>query len=385
MIWVVFAGLSLLAVLILALSARTTVDGVVDEPDPARDILIDQLAEIDRDAARGIISEAEAATAKGEVKRRILSFERQTTPVVPLPGRTSRVGLLLALVFVPALAAGYYGVFGNPSISSVATADRQAALEERTRVIGLTDELKARLTTDPNGGPSEGWMLLGQTYMRLGFSKQAAEAFAVVAERPEADSSVFSMWAEALITAEQGVVTPVAEQAIDRAMALDPQNPAATYYRALALQQSGQSAAAYDMIIARLDAADGFYPWMESLVAQANRIGEGIGRDPISLARFAPMLNAPGPTQDDIAAAQDLSPEDRMAFIRSMVSGLAERLKEDPGDLDGWLRLGRAYVVLGDRDAALDAYQAAEPLVAPLPDTDPRKRTVAQALQDLAG
>ena len=385
MIWAIFAGLSLLAVLLLALSARTISDGIVDEPDPVRDILIDQLAEIDRDLGRGIISEAEAATAKGEVKRRILALERQQAPAVLAQRGTSRGGLLLALVFVPALAAGYYGVYGNPSISSVATADRQAALEERARIIRLTDELKARLTSDPNGGPSDGWMLLGQTYMRLGFTKQAADAYAVVAERPEADSAVFSMWAEALIATEQGVVTPLAEQAIDRAMALDPQNPAATYYRALALQQSGQSAAAHDMIIARLDAADGFYPWMETLVAQANRIGEGIGRDPISLARFAPMLNAPGPTEGDIAAAQELSPEDRMAFIRSMVSGLAERLKEEPGDLDGWLRLGRAYVVLGDRDAALDAYQAAEPLVAPLPDTDPRKRTVAQALQDLAG
>ena len=385
MIWAIFAGLSLLAVLLLALSARTISDGIVDEPDPVRDILIDQLAEIDRDLGRGIISEAEAATAKGEVKRRILALERQQAPAVLAQRGTSRAGLLLALVFVPALAAGYYGVYGNPSISSVATADRQAALEERTRIIRLTDELKTRLTSDPNGGPSDGWMLLGQTYMRLGFTKQAADAYAVVAERPEADSAVFSMWAEALIATEQGVVTPLAEQAIDRAMALDPQNPAATYYRALALQQSGQSAAAHDMIIARLDAADGFYPWMETLVAQANRIGEGIGRDPISLARFAPMLNAPGPTEGDIAAAQELSPEDRMAFIRSMVSGLAERLKEEPGDLDGWLRLGRAYVVLGDRDAALDAYQAAEPLVAPLPDTDPRKRTVAQALQDLAG
>lgn len=385
MIWAIFAGLSLLAVLLLALSARTISDGIVDEPDPVRDILIDQLAEIDRDLGRGIISEAEAATAKGEVKRRILALERQQAPAVLAQRGTSRGGLLLALVFVPALAAGYYGVYGNPSISSVATADRQAALEERTRIIRLTDELKTRLTSDPNGGPSDGWMLLGQTYMRLGFTKQAADAYAVVAERPEADSAVFSMWAEALIATEQGVVTPLAEQAIDRAMALDPQNPAATYYRALALQQSGQSAAAHDMIIARLDAADGFYPWMETLVAQANRIGEGIGRDPISLARFAPMLNAPGPTEGDIAAAQELSPEDRMAFIRSMVSGLAERLKEEPGDLDGWLRLGRAYVVLGDRDAALDAYQAAEPLVAPLPDTDPRKRTVAQALQDLAG
>lgn len=385
MIWVIFAALTLLAVMVLALAARAATEDAVDEPDPARVILIDQLAEIDRDAARGIISEAEAKTAQVEVKRRILALERQNRPVALAQGRTSRIGFLLALVFIPVLAAGYYATFGNPSISSVATADRQAALEERARIIGLAEELKSRLTASSNGGPSEGWMLLAQTYSRLGFSQQAADAYAIVAERPEADSAVFSMWAEALITSEQGVVTPVAEKAIDRAMELDPTNPAATYYRALALQQSGQSAAAHDLIVARLDAADQFYPWMESLVAQANRIGEGIGRAPISLARFAPALDAPGPSQEDIAAAQDMSAEERLAMVRSMVSGLADRLKDEPDDLDGWLRLGRAYVVLGDRDAALGAYQAAEPLVAPLPDTDPRKRTVAQALQDLAG
>jgi len=385
MIWVIFAALTLLAVSFLALAARTATDDVLDEPDPARVILIDQLAEIDRDVARGIISETEAKTAQVEVKHRILVLERQNAPPALAQGRTSRIGFLLALVFIPAVAAGYYGTYGNPSISSVATADRQATLEERARIIGLTEELKSRLTAASNGGPSEGWMLLAQTYSRLGFSQQAAEAYAVVAERPEADSAVFSMWAEALITSERGVVTPVAEQAIDRAMELDPLNPAATYYRALALQQSGKSAAAHDLIIARLDAADQFYPWMESLLAQANRIGEGIGRAPISLTRFAPALNAPGPSQDDIAAAQDMSPEERMAMVRSMVSGLADRLKDEPDDLDGWLRLGRAYVVLGDRDAALGAYQAAEPLVALLPDTDPRKQTVEQALQDLAG
>ena len=74
-----------------------------------------------------------------------------------------------------------------------------------------------------------------------------------------------------------------------------------------------------------------------------------------------------------------------MAFIRSMVSGLAERLEDEPDDLDGWLRLGRAYIVLGDTEAALQAYQSAKPLAAALPDTDARKHTVTQALDDLAG
>lgn len=385
MIWAIFAALSLLAVAFLALSTRAAKEQVMTEPNSARDILIDQLSEIDRDAERSLISDAEAKAARIEVKHRILALARRDGPKAQAQGWPSRAGLLLALVFVPVLAAGYYSAFGNPGISSVATAERQAALEERARVIDLTGQLKSRLTTDPNGGPSEGWMLLGQTYMRLGFYEDAADSFAVAAERPEAESSVFSMLAEALVAKEQGVVTPVAERAIERAMALDSMNPAATYFMALSLQQSGQSARAHDMIVERLDAADGFYPWMESLLVQANRIGEGIGRDPISLARFAPMLNQPGPTQDDIAAAGDMSVEDRMAFIRSMVSGLAERLKDEPDDLDGWLRLGRAYIVLGDTEAALQAYQSAKPLAAALPDTDARKHTVTQALDDLAG
>ena len=50
-----------------------------------------------------------------------------------------------------------------------------------------------------------------------------------------------------------------------------------------------------------------------------------------------------------------MKPEDRNAMIRGMVERLAERLKQDGSDLEGWLRLVRAYTVLGDRDRALAA------------------------------
>src|SRR5204863_10175048 len=63
----------------------------------------------------------------------------------------------------------------------------------------------------------------------------------------------------------------------------------------------------------------------------------------------------PGPSAEDVAAAQKLSPEDRTAMVRGMVERLAERLKQDGSDLDGWLRLVRAYTVMGDRDRALSA------------------------------
>jgi cytochrome c-type biogenesis protein CcmH len=50
-----------------------------------------------------------------------------------------------------------------------------------------------------------------------------------------------------------------------------------------------------------------------------------------------------------------MKPEDRDAMVRGMVDRLAARLKQDGSDLDGWLRLVRAYTVLGERDRALSA------------------------------
>jgi cytochrome c-type biogenesis protein CcmH len=68
-----------------------------------------------------------------------------------------------------------------------------------------------------------------------------------------------------------------------------------------------------------------------------------------------PAASAPGPTADDIAAAGKMAPEDRSAMVRGMVERLAERLQRDGSDIDGWLRLVRAYTVIGDRGKAISA------------------------------
>ena len=383
MIWSVFAVLALGAVGVLALSLRAkAAQGTQMDSTPA--IFADQLAELDRDVERGVVSGTDADAARIEIKKNILRHaqESQLEPLVSTRG--SRVGLMVALLFVPLAAAGYYTQFGNPGLSRIAVVEQKEAREERARIVGLAEQLKTRLETDANGGPSEGWMLLGQTYARLERYNDAANAFRVVSKRPEANSAVFSMLTEALVAQENGIMTPAAEAAIEEAATRDPSNPAVTYFRALALQQSGRSGAAHDLVLARLDAADGYYPWMESLVAQANRIGESIGREPISLRQFAPMLTGRGPSADDVAAAEEMSTEDRAAFIQSMVQGLADRLKDEPDDLDGWLQLGRAYSVLGNAEGAKYAYQNAETLAVDLPATDPRKSIASQSLEALS-
>jgi cytochrome c-type biogenesis protein CcmH len=60
-------------------------------------------------------------------------------------------------------------------------------------------------------------------------------------------------------------------------------------------------------------------------------------------------------SDDTIAAAKDMTEADRTSMIRGMVERLATRLKQNGDDVEGWLRLVRAYMVLGDRDMARQA------------------------------
>jgi len=152
----------------------------------------------------------------------------------------------------------------------------------------------------------------------------------------------------------------------------------------MAMAQKGEEPSAHALLLSHLEAADGFAPWMEAFVAQANQIAQTLGRDPISLADYAPIANGvAGPTADDVAAAGEMSADDRGAFIRSMVERLAARLEEDPEDLDGWLRLANAYRVLGEQPQAVTAYERASTLLSDLAPGDPRHQVVRQALTEL--
>ena len=383
MIWAFFILLGLAAVILMSMPLLRYKGSMVTSSQATPAILLDQLGEIARDLERGIISEAEAKAAEREIKRRILQESRKAKVASSRTTKEGRTTLLFSILFVPALAVGYYAYMGSPEISGIAYTERTAERGEAAKIAELATKLFNQLSNDPDGGQSEGWMLLGQTYSKMSQFEAAANAFAIVSKRPEADSGVFSMLGEVLIFAEQGIVTPPAEAAIDKALALDPKNPAGIYYKAVALSQSGASEQAYDLLVSTLNNLDGFYPWMETLVIEANRIGGEINKAPISLANFAPMMSAPGPTGEDIANAESMTDEDRQAFIRSMVERLATRLEVEPEDLDGWMRLGNAYTVLGETDLAISALEQAQKLLVNAPTDDPRLQSVKRALEDL--
>jgi cytochrome c-type biogenesis protein CcmH len=147
---------------------------------------------------------------------------------------------------------------------------------------------------------------------------------------------------EALTGAANGVITAEARAAFERALKLEPSDMRARFFMGHAAQQDGRSKEAAEIWRKLLAEAPPDAPWT------------GIVRE--ALARVDPSAPAPrGPSAEDIAAAADLPPEQRAAMVRGMVEGLAERLKRDGSDVEGWLRLVRAYMVMGEKDKALAA------------------------------
>jgi len=390
MIWIIFAILSVLAVifLLLPLVTRTPVQLLSQEVVPA--VLVDQLDEVQRDLDRGLISPSEAAAATSEIKRRILTASRQIAQSAQATSGEGRALIVVLGLLVPAMAYWYYSAYGYPAAVNFSYAELQEERDRTQEVTDLTQKLFDRLSGDPEGGPTEGWQILGQTYMRMGRFEDATAAFEIITSRDGATSADFSMLAESSVNANQGTVLPEAKLAIAKALELDPLNPAAVFYQSVSLGQSGKDAEAYDVLVALLETAEEFEPWMQVFVIEASRIGAGLGKPALSLSDFVPMgtadpSTAPGPSSADVAAAQEMTEADRAAFIRSMVERLASRLKDEPDDLQGWMRLANAYTVLGETGPAIAAYETADKLLSDLPASDPQRQEIQRALADLNG
>lgn len=362
-----FAGLTLIVIGAFFWAARAGRD-VADRDASALAIYEDQLAELARDADRGVITEDERAAAEIEIKRRMLkAAEKQEI----MPRASVTWPILVSAVLVPVGAVVIYMTLGRPDLPAAPFAERQAESQE---LRDLTERLRVALTNDESGGETRGWRLLAQTLNNQGRPAEALEAFRVILARDDANSVDYSLGAETAIVVNQGRATPEAKAWAERALELSPQNPAATFYLALAISQEGRNEDALKLLADRVAIEEGFTDWMPQFMEFGERL---------ALATELPMFPTPaprGPTAEDMMAAQDMSAEDRAAMIEGMVEGLASRLSENPEDVDGWLRLARAYSVLGRRDEAIAAL---EQVMARTEEDDPRRTEATEGLNAL--
>jgi len=348
----------------------------------------DQLKEIERDLERGLLDPAQAETARLEIQRRMLAAAESGTPApTSATGRRRRVAVAGFALLAPVAGVAFYLVVGAPGTPDfpyaqrtteiAAAQSRTAARDELLRRVPNIDEaiknLRARLEREP--GDLEGWLMLARSNLVLERYDEAAEAYGRAYRLSNRHPDIAGDYAEALITAGDGTVTPEARQVIEGALAADPMNPKARYYLGLAKAQSGDVKGALQDWIDLVALSPPDAPWLAVVREQVARAGEVLGVDPMSVApspaaaaltrkaqTTPPEGAAPGPTLQDMEAAERMSTEDRAAMIRGMVERLALRLQANPNDRDGWRRLARAYEVLGETEKAKDARARAEAL-----------------------
>jgi len=330
----------------------------------------DQLAEIKRDRLSGLIGEAEAKAAHVEVSRRLLAAadvaeaQSQNSPATDSLHRR-RMAALVTLLALPIGTFALYLLVGSPNEPAQPLAARLNTPMEKRSLPALVAKVEDHLGQNPQDG--RGWQVLAPIYMRMGRFDDAIKAWRntlrLMGETADGQADL----GEALVGAANGVVTAEAASAFDRALALDAHNVKALFFTGLSAEQDGKRERAAAIWRDLLHNAPAGAPWIGLVQKSLAQLDPNATPDNPSItadnALAAPSAGPSvaadnarvGPTADQIAVAQDMTPQDRADMIRTMVERLAQRLTQDGNDVEGWLRLIRAYVVLGERDKALGA------------------------------
>jgi cytochrome c-type biogenesis protein CcmH len=251
---------------------------------------------------------------------------------------------LAVVVAVPALAIPLYLKIGAVGLPDMPLAERREKAAAQGDLGLAVARIEAHLQDHPDDG--RGWEVVAPYYLRSGRLEDGVHARAEALRLLGATATRHANLAEAQVVAAQGRVTSEAQGNFEAALALEPGDPMSRFYLGLGAAQDGDAARAKDIWTKLLDEAPPEAAYREIVRSQLDRLG---GEGPASAAGAA------------VAAMPDA---ERAATIRSMVDRLAGRLAEKGDDVEGWLKLLRAYSVLGDKDKAVAALDSARKALA---------------------
>ena len=343
----------------------------------------DQLSEVEADRARGLLTAAEAEASRIEVSRRLLAAaegEAREAEEGAAPRGLSRavaLGLLAGL----ALAGGaLYARLGAPDLPDAPLLARleedarrraerpgqdamEAMIAARAPAAPAAPQLSPedaalleKLTTVLKDRPDdlEGHRLLSRNMSALGRWSEArvaqGDVVRILGDKATADD--LTEWAELMILAANGYVSPEAETALGRALALDPKNKPGRVYSGVTLIQGGRPDLAYGLWMGLLEEGPADAPWVATIKSAIGEVARRAGLPP-------PRLDTAGPDQADVDAAAAMTPEERDGMIAGMVERLRTRLAEQGGPPAEWAQLIQALGVQGRMDDAAAVWSEA--------------------------
>lgn len=338
--------------------------------DPDLVIYKDQLAEIARDLSRGTIGPEDAERLRAEVGRRVLEADRSAGTVAaeqPRGRGTALVAALIVAATIPAAGAAYWwmGAPGYPDMPlgpriaalDAGIATRPSQVEELERLglprdaaldAALQAELGAVVDAEALRSAFRQRFEAGDT---LGAVRTQERLLAVLGDA--ATPADHANLALALVAEAQGYVSPEAEASLRETLSRDLTNELARYLVGELFLQGGRFDQAFRFWRPLVEEGSPDAPWVGSIRERIGMVAELAGV-PYELPA------ARGPSAGDVAAAAEMTAEDRQAMIEGMVAQLSDRLATDGGDVEDWERLIRSLAVLERLPEAQTIYDEAK-------------------------
>jgi cytochrome c-type biogenesis protein CcmH len=327
----------------------------------------DQLAELERERARGLVEIEQAASLETEISRRMLNAARSAQPV-PATASPSRVLTVILAVLFPVGGLAIYLMVGQPDLPGMPLSARNVQQgQDPVKVLAAVDEIKGRLKQSKDD--LDRWVMVGEAYQKLGHPREAVETFRTARQIAPDDPGISAALGEALIDADGGAVGEEAKKLFQSIPPDAPALPEARYYLALSAAQAGDMKTALRGWQSLMADSPSDASWIEPTRQRIASAAQAMGLDPAKEtpdpkpAASAMSSEGPlegGPETAEGQAIKQMAPDQQQAMIQSMVQRLAERLQANPDDPEGWRKLARAYQVMGLAEKANEATQQAE-------------------------
>ena len=389
--------------------------GAKDSPT-SLDVYKDQLAEVDRDKAQGLIDEAEAASARLEIERRILAAGRADASPAQTVSPNWHYRMVTGVAAIVVLGSvGLYGSLGRPDLPSAEVQAMALEGQQTTQATGgqpaaaqqaggdvetLVKRVQKRVEENPND--PEGWRMLGWSYSNIGRHKDAVAAYRRAVDLQKDNPTLKAILAEAMVTEAGETVTDAALAIFEEVLAINPNDERARFFKGVYKAQKGDVQGTLDEWFALYKVAPADAEWTADLRTRIEETAKQAGIDVsarLAEAKPAGTVTAaadatpahpgaaprPGPTPADVESANQLKPEDRQAMAAGMVDRLASRLETSPKDPDGWIMLIRSRMAMNDAEKARAAFEKAKTIFADEPETQKRIQQAAEAMGAVPG